>query len=581
MANAVANLSETVEGYQGAVDNIENVLAIDKSASGKIVKINDAVVGHTARVTGVNSYNVSGKNLFNVTQTDGEVRNGVKIHIASDGGITVSGTSTGANVFTLGEVTLPAGTYTVKSWNNTSYAGNLLIQIRDTDGTTYDQSGNTTPRTFTLTSTKTIVLRIYFPSGQTYTESGALWYPQIEVGSSSSDYAPYQGDTYTSSTFTIPLETICVWGDGSTLSVDYQELSSNVTKMVKIVNTNNVSSVLPDANGAIDGYYFLVYAGGDTNIPENLPVKTVSATVGLLLTYGSDQANVATQFYYDLAGMYFRRKKTASEWDIWVKYQNNEIYVGNSDNLYEAVLEAIKTPNSKVYVSGTHNLITEMGGTSVIESKTAEFGIPLSNGVEIIGIGNATVELIYEGSSTNVRGHVTPFLCQKDSLNPGYRDYRNNNYTIKNLSIKSKNTRYAIHDDTNNFDIGGLHIIENVKISHTTDDSRYTQAIGCGLSKSTVIIIKDSYIESNAPDTKGTVSVHNSIRSDALGKVEISGTYLSENFRAGYYGESTEVTPCFIHNCSLGAENILVSESGLGTVVNMEIINWNNQIRSN
>lgn len=149
-------------------------------------------------VTGEQTVEVSGKNLWGNISQYGRSTNGINFVTNQDGTISATGTATanaysvlasaavGAGVY----ITLSAGTYTLSEKNN-----NTVQAYEAVAGSQVLADTSTSTVTFTLTETKNIVIRAVVLNGQAI--SGTLiFYPMLESGSTTTTYQPYQSKTY-------------------------------------------------------------------------------------------------------------------------------------------------------------------------------------------------------------------------------------------------------------------------------------------------------------------------------------------------------------------------------------------------
>ena len=144
-------------------------------------------------VKGNNTIKVEGKNLFNAsiqTGTYSGTGHTAVYTVANDGKITQSETDNSSFIASQNRCfTLPAGTYAYKI---TGKSNATNIQIRNvTDNVDLIRSTNNTG-TFTISAEKVVALKT-FSSSDTYPQS---YYVQIEVGSTATDYEPYQSQEY-------------------------------------------------------------------------------------------------------------------------------------------------------------------------------------------------------------------------------------------------------------------------------------------------------------------------------------------------------------------------------------------------
>ena len=150
-------------------------------------------------VTGEQTVEASGKNLWGNISSYSRSTNGIDFVTNADGTITASGTATASaySVLASGAVdagvylTLQAGTYTLSEKN-----GNKVQAVVAQSGGAIIADTSTSEVTFTLTQTTNVAVRANIPSGTAIT--GTLtFYPMLETGSSPTSYESYQSQSYT------------------------------------------------------------------------------------------------------------------------------------------------------------------------------------------------------------------------------------------------------------------------------------------------------------------------------------------------------------------------------------------------
>ena len=132
----------------------------------------------------------AGKNKLEVTATTQTV-SGVTFMVNNDGTIQVSGTNTSDDSvsITIGNVTLPQGTYTISTGNPTGAANDTHFLNIDPSKTGAHNNWNVaTTYTFTDSAETTHTIRIYIRPRKTV---NALYKPMIEEGSTATAYEPY------------------------------------------------------------------------------------------------------------------------------------------------------------------------------------------------------------------------------------------------------------------------------------------------------------------------------------------------------------------------------------------------------
>lgn len=120
--------------------------------------------------------------------------NGGGITITSNNGTyIISGTTTAYyQIIADTSFILKAGTYTLK--NNGNVDNNLVVQLRSVDGLTTYASSSINSDTFTINADTEVKFRMTFNNGGSYS---ATISPQLELGSTATEYEPYNGQTIT------------------------------------------------------------------------------------------------------------------------------------------------------------------------------------------------------------------------------------------------------------------------------------------------------------------------------------------------------------------------------------------------
>lgn len=189
---------ETVEGTFLHLNNVDDIDDFSYELKGNTVQDGtpspDSPVD-IETVTGTQEINIANKNLYkpyNYSRT----HNQVLFTHNEDGTITAVGTAS-SNCFSILNstvasndwyITLGAGTYTLSGGISSS----IRLDVIDSDGTTLaiDRGANAT---FTITEKKKVYIRAYVTSG---TVANATLYPQLEVGSTATEYEEYNGQSY-------------------------------------------------------------------------------------------------------------------------------------------------------------------------------------------------------------------------------------------------------------------------------------------------------------------------------------------------------------------------------------------------
>ena len=133
-----------------------------------------------------------GKNLLDISNMQTITRNGVTFQL-ENGGIHVSGTATGNVDSPIFKIFLSSGTYidNMKKANFSWLLGTSFV-VQRSDGSNYYYTAN---QPFTIKEDeKPLYWYFMVRNGATLDE---IVYPQIELGSTTTAYEPYQGNTYT------------------------------------------------------------------------------------------------------------------------------------------------------------------------------------------------------------------------------------------------------------------------------------------------------------------------------------------------------------------------------------------------
>ena len=268
-----------------------------------------------------------------------------------------------------------------------------------------------------------------------------------------------------------------------------------------------------------------------------------------------------------------------------VTAENREFVVskngnGNFTRLRDGIEYATKYQNSTVKVlDGVYDLLEEFSN-EINENLSYQYGIELKNNVHVICSSGAKITALYNGTSQNVETNFSPFFT---AINNG-------NFVLENVWIKTKNTRYCVHDELGGGGGTQIHKYINCHMEHDSLNSltdNFPQCIGGGLGKYTYIYIDGGYYKRTAPKksyTRPTISYHNNFTDDAKGVSHIcvrniyvdteDGTVTIQN-----YGNNTEKSILEISGCSLGIAPFSRNETDSSGIVNTEVVSFNNEIR--
>jgi hypothetical protein len=253
---------------------------------------------------------------------------------------------------------------------------------------------------------------------------------------------------------------------------------------------------------------------------------------------------------------------------------NDVVYVGANRTIktFRGAMDyAYVNPNTTVILeAGTYDVVSEYGG------ELNGNGLTIGNGTHLICSPQAKVICHYSGDNQYAKQFFSV-------LNAGDGDF-----TIEGLNIECSNIRYCVHDELEGRDGHRTHKYINCNMSIDNSQSpyvnNYTQCIGGGLGKEcTIEIFGGVYYTAYDPTKIGTISFHNAYNDGAKSSIHIHNVYCKgdqSGIRFGYYGASTEVTPCVVSNCSVAYAPIMRAENSDFNNVNMELIAWNNEVRT-
>ena len=314
------------------------------------------------------------------------------------------------------------------------------------------------------------------------------------------------------------------------------------------------------------------------NIPADAPLD---GTVWFLHTYDYFNTSNVRSYMQVLHNPNFtyiyRRQKDGGTWYNWrqvmdISALRKQVTVdanggGDYTRLTDALSYAYTNGNVDIYVkNGTYDI------TSEIDIESAGSGPLIGKNTKVYFASKAYVTCHYTGSGSP---HNTFSV-----FNAGEGDFE-----IHNLKIDCSNIRYCVHDERSTNTDQYRHCYYNcqMKLDNTSNTWDSPQCIGGGLGANGIIEIDGGYYEGlpHAGDnTYGEISYHNSSASNAKSEIWIRNIYCKNNaVRFGYYGTSPAITPCYVNGCSFAVAPIVRPETPSSTVVNMEMTEWNNDIR--
>ena len=263
--------------------------------------------------------------------------------------------------------------------------------------------------------------------------------------------------------------------------------------------------------------------------------------------------------------------------DLLPEEDQHVIYIGSTreyTTLRDGIAEAIKYPRSIVYVDPeTFDLCQEFA-SEINAAGEAFYGITLNNDVHVIFAPGAVVNALYQGTNPNVTRYFNPFQTGGEG-----------GFTLENLWIFCKNTRYCIHDEYGGANVRTRNRYINCHMEYdgTTSPYNYFQnCIGGGTAKHSYVEIRNCYFKSVGTMTeRGIVSWHNANVADAQSRIIVSNCYFDDGtIRLGYYGPRSLISTAFLNNNSFTQEPFIRAENETAQINNWEIQGFLNEVRS-
>lgn len=167
------------------------------------------------------------------------------------------------------------------------------------------------------------------------------------------------------------------------------------------------------------------------------------------------------------------------------KIGNNSVIVGTNEK-FNRIIDAVQYCNTRpnyvwnIYIEeGTYDIYNELGGSSWYSSITSAKGnmqgIQLANNVNLIGLGNVTLQF-----------NPSDDLATENNVpNVSVLELSDINNKIENIKIECRNCRYGIHDETDGGKPNSTRYFKNVEITHNGVVSGTWNAgvsYGCGSS---------------------------------------------------------------------------------------------------
>lgn len=342
-----------------------------------------------------------------------------------------------------------------------------------------------------------------------------------------------------------------------------------------IVTSSNYLKVLPDVDDAENGGYLLNFAKTDTNLPANLPFKTVPDTL-MILTSCVNSSYKWQEISASTLGVLYRRTY-AGGWRDWFIVGNEEpvITVKSGGSILDGVKECYEKGFKKVVVeAGDYDVISEYettygsdyftNYTNYSGADKFDRGIWLEN-IEIVFSPGAKVVCKYTGDNEGVKGYFSAFAV-------------GNNVTIDGLVLDAANLRYGIHPDFNTGDDVSFFNVRNCDLKHIKGTNE--QAIGAGFGIHVDWLVENTIFRSESSNV--VFRVHNNVNSSAQSRLMVKNCYIDGPgvFKFNCYSTSPKVSQVIVTGCSFINAPFVGYETEDSTVENVKLYAWGNTVRT-
>lgn len=362
-------------------------------------------------------------------------------------------------------------------------------------------------------------------------------------------------------------------------------------------NVNYSTLLIPVRSG--EKYYISKHAASD-NIHITFFNRGIQSPENYICGYNSVYDNVEYIVVPDTACLMTVSVKTEQigSLEVYSKLTSNSIFDGEigidkltkslannigkivtvgPDGDYTSILEALAEngENTKVYIqNGTYDIGTEYKakyGATYFDNYTGypgidgysghngylDAGLFLSDGCELIGIGEVNLEFRYHGENEKVNRYFS-------LLNTS----QNNVVDNINFKITDGSGRYIIHDDYATK--AGTNIFRNC----TLDGSSYlTTSMGCGMGIANTYVIENCHFKNN---TSLDIAYHNNV-SEGKNKLIIKDCHGSGAIRGAHYGTSTDKSEMYVSGCKAHRVYVVFGDEAKYPNENIELIAWNNE----
>lgn len=345
----------------------------------------------------------------------------------------------------------------------------------------------------------------------------------------------------------------------------------------KTVQTNTISTVLSDANNAINNKLYVLWLTKGGTVPANFPFSAWNGdySAGFLFTaYTGGVSTYGFQVLIAKGEIYGRIKANATTFLAWEKLTqgNAVVHVAHNttvSNLVKAVdiygenttfvLSAEDYDIEAMYKAYYGNDYFTNYNYSGGYAHTYDMGLFLKPGCKIIGESRTRLLFNYDGENSKVNQY---FSIIETTMNN----------EIDNIELVGANDhfRYHIHDDMASTNKGTNHF-HNLVFTGTPNQ---TGCIGGGMGNGCTYIIENCLF--NAGNVN-SMYYHSPSGGTLKNKIIVRGCYCETAAPISFwwYGTGTYVTDCYAYNNRANVECRAHTATPHDNV-NMKLYEWNN-----
>lgn len=359
--------------------------------------------------------------------------------------------------------------------------------------------------------------------------------------------------------YTINASTNTITTNNSANALIYPAIRLKAGEYYSVFNIRGYFSYITDINNKI------LQRISTTDIVANTEFQCVEEGYLYITRYAVDNysaaLNCASKYILDdpklIPAGYYRT--TIPNIEDVLQYSHKQIIVGTSaaaqyTKLTDALASITKTSKELQYdiylESGVYDIYAEFGGIEFINQIEAnpsrygeQWGIRLPDYVNIYGIEDVTIKFEVPNNESTLQSST-----RISTLNV------NKNNHLENLTLTARNTRYVVHDETNNQIQDTSKSWKNVHFIHLGNAEgmwKYSTAYGCGTGSNGRYLFENCKFVS----TTYGLGVHDNRDQKknivCLNNCEFEGGTVPYDVRFTTYGNGVEIHEVIMNNCKM------------------------------